>query len=193
MIYEINEERKAYLKARGKIILNACPGSGKTTTIAKKIIELQELKEINNHAGVACLSFTNAAKDEIKKSYTELSGKILKFPNHVSTIDSFINKFITLPFYNILNRNFKRPKILDHTTILDDMWRIKYKNKKTGKLQEGLKYEINQFKDKSGRSIFHSYLPSKIRIEPDNTFTIQGSIPSSNKVDKNIFNRTTVV
>jgi superfamily I DNA/RNA helicase len=188
MIYELNEERIAYLQARGKIILNACPGSGKTTTIAQKIIELEQSKEINSYSGIACLSFTNSAKDEINESYSKLSGKILKFPNHVSTIDSFINKFITLPFYNLLNRDFSRPKILDHTNILDDMWRVKYTNKKTGKLQDGLQYKINQFKDKNGRSIFHTYLPSQIRIETDNSFSVEGNQPSASKVDPKVFN-----
>jgi len=188
MIYDLNEERSAYLQARGKIILNACPGSGKTTTIAQKIIELEQSKEIDSYSGIACLSFTNSAKDEINESYSKLSGKILRFPNHVSTIDSFINKFITLPFYNLLNRDFSRPKILDHTNILDDMWRVKYKNKKTGKLQDGLQYKINQFKDKNGRSIFHSYLPSQIRIETDNSFSVEGNQPSASKVDHKVFN-----
>ena len=188
MIYDLNEERSAYLQARGKIILNACPGSGKTTTIAQKIIELEESKEIDSYSGIACLSFTNSAKDEINESYSKLSGKILRFPNHVSTIDSFINKFITLPFYNILNRNFNRPKILDHTNILDDMWRVQYINKRTGKLQEGLQYKINQFKGKNGRSIFHSYLPSQIRLEPDDSFTVDGNQPSASNVDKKVFN-----
>ena len=189
MIYELNEERTAYLEARGKVILNACPGSGKTTTIAQKIIKLQESKEINSHSGIACLSFTNSAKDEINESYTRLSGKILRFPNHVSTIDSFINKYITLPFYNILNRNFSRPKILDHTNILDDMWRVQYKNKKTGKMQDGLQYKINQFKGKNGKSIFHSYPPSQIRIEPDNSFSVEGKKPSESKVEPTVFNK----
>jgi len=188
MIYDLNEERSAYLQARGKIILNACPGSGKTTTIVKKIIELELSKEINSYSGIACLSFTNSAKDEINESYSKLSGKILRFPNHVSTIDSFINKFITLPFYNILNRDFNRPKILDHTGILDDMWRVKYKNKRTGKIEDGLQYKINQFKDKNGRSIFHLYLPSQIRIERDNSFSVEGNKPSPSKVDPEVFN-----
>lgn len=188
MIYDFNEERSAYLQARGKVVLNACPGSGKTTTIAQKIIELEQSKEINSYSGIACLSFTNSAKDEINESYSKLSGKILRFPNHVSTIDSFINKFITLPFYNILNRDFNRPKILDHTNILDDMWRVQYKNKKTGKIQDGLQYKINQFKDKNGRSIFHSYLPSQIRIEKDNSFSVEGKKPSRSKVDPKVFN-----
>lgn len=184
MIYDLNEERKAYLEARGKIILNACPGSGKTTTIAKKVIELEKLKEVNSYSGIACLSFTNSAKVEINDSYTKLSGKTLRFPNHVSTIDSFINKFITLPYYNILNRDFKRPKILDHTTILDDMWKQEYRDR-NGKLREGLKRPLNdlEYKAKNNRSIYYTYPPSSIRIEPNGTFTIEGKKPSSTTVD----------
>lgn len=190
MIYDLNEERKAYLEARGKIILNACPGSGKTTTIAKKIIELEQLREVNSYSGVACLSFTNSAKDEINDSYTKLSGKILRFPNHVSTIDSFINKFITLPFYNILNRDFKRPKILDHTTILDDMWKQEYKDR-NGKLREGLKWPLNkvEYRAKNNRSIYYTYPPSSIRIEPNGAFTIAGKKPSNSTVDFTKFNK----
>lgn len=184
MIYDLNEERIAYLQARGKIILNACPGSGKTTTIAKKIIELEQSKEIDSYSGIACLSFTNSAKDEINESYSKLSGKILRYPNHVSTIDSFINKFITLPFYNILNRDFNRPKILDHTNTLDEMWKNEYIGR-DGKLREGLKRPLNnpEYKAKNNRSIFYAYPPSSIRIEPNGTFTVEGKTPSNGTVD----------
>lgn len=37
MEYEITPQRQAYLDARGYTILNACPGSGKTTSIVKKL------------------------------------------------------------------------------------------------------------------------------------------------------------
>ncbi|WP_298419782.1 UvrD-helicase domain-containing protein [uncultured Kordia sp.] len=190
MIYDLNEERNAYLQARGKIILNACPGSGKTTTIAQKIIELDNSNEINSYSGIACLSFTNSAKDEINEAYTKLSGKILKFPNHVSTIDSFINRFITLPFYNILNRDFSRPKILDHTNILNDMWKNEYIGR-DGKLREGLKRPLNntEYKAKNNRSIFYAYPPSSIRIEPNGAFTVEGKTPSNGTVDIDKFNK----
>ncbi len=188
-MYFENEERLAYLRARGKVILNACPGSGKTTTIAKKIINLETSKEIGGYSGVACLSFTNSAKDEINEAYKKMSGILLQFPNHVSTIDSFINKFITLPFYNLLNRDFNRPKILDHTSILDDMWKTTYT--KDGKTLEGLLRPLNstEFKAKNNRSIYHLYPPSDIRIEPDGTFSINGNQPSPDKVSKDNFNK----
>lgn len=189
-MYFENDERLAYLRARGKVILNACPGSGKTTTIAKKIIELEHLNEIGGHSGVACLSFTNSAKDEINEAYRKLSGKSLQFPNHVSTIDSFINKFITLPFYNLLNRDFNRPKILDHINILDDMWRTTYIDK-YGKTQDGLIRPLNnsEYKAKNNRSIFHLYPPSEIRIEPNGTFSINGNQPSVDKVNRANFDK----
>jgi len=188
-MYDLNEERSTYLSARGKVILNACPGSGKTTTIAKKIIELQELNEIGLYSGIACLSFTNSAKDELNEAYKKLSGKVLHFPSHISTIDSFINKFITLPFYNLLNRDFSRPKILDHTNILDDMWKTRYLDK-NDKWQDGLKRPLNnpEYKAKNNRSIYHLYPPSEIRIEPNNTFSINGNQPLADKVDKAVFN-----
>lgn len=188
MIYDLNPERIKYLEARGKVILNACPGSGKTTTIAKKIIELEQSREINSYSGIACLSFTNSAKDEINESYSKLSGKTLKFPNHVSTIDSFINKFITLPYYNILNRDFNRPKILDHTNILDEMWKTEYTGG-DGKIREGLKSPLNfdSYKAKNNKSIYHLYPPSEIRIEPDGSYSVKGNQPSSDKVDPEKF------
>ena len=127
MEFEINQQREAYLDSRGKIILNACPGSGKTTAIAKKIMLLQDEYKttLSRFSGIACLSFTNTAKDEISEKYTELSGDYLGFPHKVSTIDSFINQYITLPFYYLFVKNGKRPKILDDPGFLNDAWKAR--------------------------------------------------------------------
>ena len=63
MEYEITAERRAYLDARGHTILAACPGSGKTTSIVKKLRDVAQYCETHygKHAGFACLSFTNKA------------------------------------------------------------------------------------------------------------------------------------
>src|SRR5690554_1845167 len=131
MKIEITPQLQAYLDARGKIILNACPGSGKTTALAKKLILLQDelTTKYGRFSGIACLSFTNTAKDEISEKYTKLSGEYLGFPHKVSTIDSFINQYITLPYYYLFGKNGKRPKILDNPEYLNDAWNGRFRFK----------------------------------------------------------------
>lgn len=69
------------------------------------------------------------------------------------------------------------------------MWRTTYE--KDGKLLDGLLRPLNntEYKAKNNRSIFHLYLPSEIRIEPDGTFSINGNQPSPDKVDRANFNK----
>lgn len=172
MEFEMNEQREAYLAAKGKVVLNACPGSGKTTAIAKKLIELQKEYDslYGKYSGVACLSFTNTAKDEINEKYTQLSGNVLRFPHKVSTIDSFINQHITLPYYYLMNKNFKRPKILDDNSFIDDAWKPKFR-----------------FKGRDGKPFCFAYPPSSIRFERDGTCSSNGYRPSEDRVNPEVF------
>ena len=173
MEFELNQQCKAYLETKGKIVLNACPGSGKTTAIAKKLTDLTKEYEttLSKYAGVACLSFTNTAKDEISEKYTELSGDYLKFPHKVSTIDSFINTYITLPFYYLFVAGSRRPKILDEPSFLNDAWMTKF-----------------GYKGLDNRPICFAYPPSSIRFESDGSFTSNGYRPAANKVNPVVFN-----
>ncbi|KKM02113.1 hypothetical protein LCGC14_1787670, partial [marine sediment metagenome] len=141
-----------------------------------------------NHSGIACISFTNAAKDELNLTYNQLCGRNLQYPHLVSTIDSFINTYITLPYYYLLERNFARPQILEGNARLDLFWKTKYTNKK-GKLVDGLKNPMNSLKAKSGRSIYYQYLPSTIRLEPDGSYSVNGNAPSEDKVDLVVFEK----
>jgi len=187
MEFEITPQRAAYLQARGKVILNACPGSGKTTCIIQKLIIL--LKECHaNHgayAGIACLSFTNSAKDEIQHKYKEMTKESLAYPHKASTIDSFINQYITLPYFNLLNENFKRPKIIDNTEIIQQALTITYW--KEGKQHETLQCSFTKFKNREGRSIHNSYPPGDIWIEADGSFTFKGKKPNPKTADPAIF------
>lgn len=173
MHFELNKQRERYLAAKGKVVLNACPGSGKTTAIAKKLMILEDefRKTYGNSSGIGCLSFTNTAKDEINARYTEISGHILRFPHLVSTIDSFINQYITLPFYYLINRSFKRPKILDDNRFIDEAWKPKFR-----------------FKGVDGKPFCFAYPPSSIRFEKDGSFSSSGFRPDSSKVNVNVFN-----
>lgn len=169
MEFEMNPQRESYLNARGKIVLNACPGSGKTTSIVRKLISLEV--EYGRYSGVACLSFTNVAKDEINEKFSRMTGRGLKFPNEVSTIDSFINRYITLPYFYLVNENVsKRPRILDDNSFFDEVWKPKY-----------------NYKGLDGKSFCFAYEPSTIRFESDGTYSSSGYRPDPSKVAPEVF------
>lgn len=127
MDYDITPQRQAYLDARGYTILTACPGSGKTTSIAKKLLTVSHHceKYYGTHTGFACLSFTNKACAELKQKYKEMHNERLTFPNEVLTIDSFIMQYVVLPFWYLCNECKKRPIVVNETEIL---YRIYYNN-----------------------------------------------------------------
>lgn len=105
MEYTPTFERQSYIESRGYTILLACPGSGKTTSIAYKIKGIiDELQHTTNgYGGLACLSFTNAACAEYRSKFKELHESSLLFPHTISTIDSFITQNIVLPFSYVLS------------------------------------------------------------------------------------------
>lgn len=98
------EQQFAYIQSTisEHVYLEACPGSGKTEVVAAKIA-----KEISNWqtapSGIALLSFSNSATDELKERIGKFSTSNLKFhPHFISTFDSFIFKYIVSPFAHII-------------------------------------------------------------------------------------------
>jgi superfamily I DNA/RNA helicase len=85
----------------GKFIIKACPGSGKTYTVANLLIE--ELRSWESSTkGIAVLSFTNKARDEIEAKMAEHMGvkSHLRNPHFIGTFDTFFNQSVFLPFAN---------------------------------------------------------------------------------------------
>jgi len=187
MQFEMTPQRVAYFGARGKVILNACPGSGKTTCIIHKLALLEKecLQNHGNHAGIVCLSFTNVAKNEILHKYKEVYGYDFRFPHLVSTIDSFINQYITLPYYNLLNKDLKRPQIIDQAGVIDRLVSVRFQYK--GKWMDGIQPPMNKYKNRAGKPIFLSYAAGKIWIDVNGKFTFQGKVPDPALVDPAIF------
>ncbi|MGS0741918.1 UvrD-helicase domain-containing protein [Glaciimonas sp. GG7] len=77
--------------------LKACPGSGKTEVTAAKVA-----KEIDAWmqfpAGMAILSFSNSATDELRERISiARRGNQREFPHFIGTIDSFVLKNIVTP------------------------------------------------------------------------------------------------
>ena len=123
MNYDITPQRQAYLDARGYTILTACPGSGKTTSIVKKLLAVSHYCEdhYGRHTGFACLSFTNKACAELIQKYREMHNEKLTFPNEVLTIDSFIMQYIVLPFWYLCDDCKRKPIVVNEESILNQI------------------------------------------------------------------------
>ena len=123
----LTEEQKKFLAAEGKVVLCACPGSGKTYIVAQKLLQYK-MRWNRPHQGVAILSFTNVASNEVEKQTRELmvGGFEISYPHYIGTLDSFINNFILLRFGYLLMSDAQRPTIAikDIFTVPYDFWRI---------------------------------------------------------------------
>ena len=98
-MHHLTDEQKNFLDADGNIVLLACPGSGKTFVVSQKLMHYIRGWS-RPHQGVAVLSFTNIASEEIQKQAHEMAfdGFQIDYPHYVGTLDSFINSFIFLRF-----------------------------------------------------------------------------------------------
>ena len=145
MDYEITPERQADLDARGHIILTACPGSGKTTSIVKKLYSVANYcaEQYGKHAGFACLSFTNKACAELKDKYRDMHGVPLDYPNIVATIDSFIMQCVVLPFWYLCPYCSKKPLVINEKELLDKIYF--HKTYQNGELKEYIVGELRQY------------------------------------------------
>jgi DNA helicase II / ATP-dependent DNA helicase PcrA len=97
----------------GTVVVKACPGSGKTYSVAARISRLLKDNDFKKQ-GIAIISFTNIACVEIEEKLTnEFRASIpLKEPNFLGTIDSFVNNFIFLPFGHLIMGCKERPELV---------------------------------------------------------------------------------
>ena len=120
---ELTREQLSFLEAEGRVIVRACPGSGKTYTVATKLLSYLDNWD-GYHQGVAVLSFTNVASEEIYKKAFLLNKGIgkLGYPHYIGTVDSFINEFIVLRYGYLKTHDKVRPLI-----ALSDNWKLPYR------------------------------------------------------------------
>lgn len=105
-----DDDRISVLEVMRSIDVQACPGSGKTTLIATKLILLAK-KWPFQHQGVCVLSHTNVAKNEIidrlKRSKTIEAQRLLSYPHFIGTIQEFVNRFLALPVIRHSGADFR--------------------------------------------------------------------------------------
>ena len=105
----LTSEQLEYINSTKNVILKACPGSGKSTAIAYKFLKLTENWNCK-YSGVALLSFTNIASEELNDKIKFINEKRIgvQNPHYNGTIDSFFN-YILLRFGYLL---FKRRPLI---------------------------------------------------------------------------------
>lgn len=143
MMNDIDEVKKILTQEQNKIInsleryilVSACPGSGKTYTIVKRI--QKELNEIKEYQGVIACSFTKEASAELKSRLNESSNLENCF---IGTIDSFVKDIII----TFVNRLFNHVKIYENKIKIGNHLTFPEKN---------VKIEGNYIKDKKDKYV----------------------------------------
>lgn len=138
---ELTREQLSFLEAEGRVIVRACPGSGKTYSVATKLLSYLDNWD-RYHQGVAVLSFTNVASEEIYKKAFLLNKGIgkLDYPHYIGTVDSFINEFIILRYGYLKTHDKVRPII-----ALSDNWKLPYRYWRTECYRKGCVDNIEKF------------------------------------------------
>ena len=99
--------------------VSACPGSGKTTVLLAKLKLLADRMPLENGTGICVLSHTNVAVGEIRNRLSDYTDKLFSYPNYIGTIQSFVDKFVTMPYLRtIVGRNVC---IVDNLTFAQHM------------------------------------------------------------------------
>ncbi len=98
---EFDDERRIFIRNFNTIDLQAVPGSGKTTALLAKLVILERKLPFADGSGILVLSHTNAAIDEIKEKIQKHCPKLFSYPNYIGTIQSFVDEFLAIPFYNL--------------------------------------------------------------------------------------------
>ena len=121
---EFPEDARTVIRCWESRDVAACPGSGKTTVLLAKLKLLADRMPLDNGSGICVLSHTNVAVNEIKEKMAEYAGKLMSYPNYVGTIQSFIDKFVTIPY---LKRKIgKSVQPVDNRTYAEHLYHIIY-------------------------------------------------------------------
>ena len=95
--YAPTQEQQNVIDHAGTAFVTACPGAGKTGTMVERARQL--LNHPDDRRGVAFLSFTNAAVNELEarlRAFGVLPAPL--FPSFIGTFDRFLWQFLISPF-----------------------------------------------------------------------------------------------
>jgi DNA helicase-2/ATP-dependent DNA helicase PcrA len=109
-VSELTEPQERAIAAwRGNrlVVVRACPGSGKTRIFVEALKE-ELARSPAPRRGVAALSFTNVAQQEVAQRL----GSKLAAPHLVNTLDTFLWRFVVVPFGHLVGVSSKGPVLV---------------------------------------------------------------------------------
>lgn len=106
----LNPQQRSACCAPGNVAVRACPGSGKTRLIAARLAN-EMLRWRPGSGGIATMTYTNVAADEIREALRDEMGLEVGYPHFLGTIDSFFDKHVFLPHAHRLIGRGKKGKI----------------------------------------------------------------------------------
>jgi len=119
-INHLSDQQVCYIlsDSAADVYLNACPGSGKTEVVgAKSAYEVKRWASSNT--GIAILTFTNSAEDELRNRVASYLGMSIGYPHFLGTFTSWIHGYIANPFLQIVT-NYSNKETLDNSIRIID-------------------------------------------------------------------------
>lgn len=165
-------ERYDFISCVDKSIdVNACPGSGKTTCLLSKLIIMAEQMPFTDNRGICVLTHTNVAINEIKKKLGTKSNKLFSYPNHFGTFQSFVDKYLAIPYYRQV---FNKPiSYLDndvyHESIYNRLNSLTYNVREYLRQHSNPSFIFNARFSRSGNTLLKS-------IDGDKLFKKDGAV-----------------
>lgn len=136
-----DKQREVVFDKQGKFVVRACPGSGKTYSVAARLA-YQISNWTKSCQGISTVSFTNVAWQEIEKMVSENFNirTPISYPHFLGTIDSFVNQFIFLPYGHLIMGCDRRPILVGPP---HGDWTVKRYDKDPDQYFDKVTYGIN--------------------------------------------------
>lgn len=93
----LTAEQSAAMIGTANVFLTACPGSGKTRSIAGRVAW-----HLSEDRRLALLSHTNVGAEEIARAVTSSTGQTLPASSYVGTLHSFASRYILRPYGHLV-------------------------------------------------------------------------------------------
>ena len=108
---KLTEQQRKAVQYPGSVFVEACPGSGKTRTIAAKLLHLLDDSR-DTPRKIACITYTNGAVHEIENRIRSYGWNASESIYQVATIHSFCLRNVFGPYY------WKLPQFQGHYELV---------------------------------------------------------------------------